>query len=144
MRRFTGAPVFSLGVAVSTAMLSMATLLRMGMIGWLEHDPGRFYFHLIPCAVLFMAAAFALERRGLRDDSRYFYPFAVAFTWAALSGLAAFHEPYAAWLKRAAPWTRGQVEYLFIVNAGIYFVFDRLCDRVQSAQVRMVGKSFAS
>ena len=142
LRRFTRAPVFSLGLAVALAMLSLATLLRMGMIGWLEDDPGRFYFHLIPCAVLFTAAGFALERRGLRDDSRYFYPFGVAFTWAALSGVAAFHEPYASWLKRAAPWTRGQVEYLFIVNAGIYFVLDRLCDRTPSAQVRVVGKSF--
>ena len=129
-------------LAVMAALLSLATLLRMGMIDWLENDPGRFYFHLIPCALLFMAAGFVLERRGLRDDSRYFYPFAVVFTWAALSGVAAFHEPYALWLKAAAPWTRGQVEYLFIMNAGIYFVLDRICDGTRSAQVRMVGKSF--
>lgn len=141
LRRFTRAPVFSLGLAVWLAMLCLATLLRMGMLGWLDNDPGRFYFHLIPCAALFIAAAFALERRGLCDDSRYFYPFAVAFTWAALSGLAAFHEPYRVWLNSAAPWTRGQVEYLFIVNAGIYCVLDRLCDRT-SAQMRAVGKSF--
>jgi predicted Ser/Thr protein kinase len=142
MRRFTHAPVFSLALAVTLAMLSMATLLRMGMIGWLENDPGRFYFHLVPCAALFMAAGLALERRSMRDDSRYFYPFAVAFTWAALSGVAATHAPYAAWLKSVAPWTRGQVEYLFMLNAGIYFFLDRLCERAGSAQVRMVGKSF--
>jgi hypothetical protein len=65
-----------------------------------------------------MAAGFGLERLRQPDDSRYFYPFAVAFTWAALSGVAAdFHEPYARWLKSVAPWTRGQVEYLFIGNA---------------------------
>ena len=141
MRRFTRAPVFSLMLAALAALLSLATLLRMGMLEWLDNDPGRFYFHLIPCAVLFMAAGFALERRRLTDDSRYFYPFAVAFTWAA-SGVAALHEPYARWLGAAAPWTRGQVEYLFYVNAGIYFVLDRICDWTPSAQVRMVGKSF--
>lgn len=142
MRRFTRAPAFSLMLAVMAAMLSLATLLRMGMLDWLDNDPGRLYFHLIPCALLFMAAGFALERRRLNDDSRYFYPFAVVFTWVALSGVASFHEPYAHWLKSAFPWTRGQIEYLFIVNAGIYLVLDRICDWTPSAQVRMVGKAF--
>lgn len=142
MRRFTGAAVFSLGVATALAALSLTTLLRMGLLDWIEKDPGRFYFHLIPAAALFMLVGLLLERRQLPDDSRYFYPFAVAFAVAALSGVAAFHEPYATWLKSAAPWTRGQVEYLFIANAAAYFVLDRLCDRAASAQVRMVGKSF--
>lgn len=142
IRRFTRAPVFSLMLALFAAMLSQVTLLRMGMLDWLDNDPGRYYFHLIPCALLFMAAGFALERRRLPDDSRYFYPFAVVFTWTALSGVALFHEPYAEWLKTVAPWTRGQVEYLFIINAGIYFVLDRVCDLVPSSQVRTVGKSF--
>jgi hypothetical protein len=66
----------------------------------------------------------------------------VAFTWAALSGLAGFHKPYADWLQRLAPWTRGQQEYLFLINAGVYFALDRLADRFQSEQVRMVGRSF--
>ena len=142
LRRFTRAPVFSLMFAAMAAMLCLATLLRMGMLGWLDDDPGRFYFHLLPCALLFLAAGYAFEKRRLTDDSRYFYPFAVAFTWAALSGVAAFHEPYAAWLKSAAPWTRGQVEYLFLVNAAIYFVLDRLFEHTRSAQLHTVGKSF--
>jgi hypothetical protein len=66
----------------------------------------------------------------------------VAFTWTALSGLAAFHKPYADWIQRLAPWTRGQEEYLFLINAGVYFALDRLADRFQSEQVRMVGRSF--
>jgi hypothetical protein len=142
LRRFTRAPVFSLMLAAMAALFALATLLRMGAIDWLENDPGRFYFYLMPCAALFMGGGFALERRRLTDDSRYFYPFAVVFTWAALSGLAAFHEPYAHWLKAAAPWTRGQVEYLFIVNAAVYLLLDRICDWTPSPQVRMVGKSF--
>lgn len=56
--------------------------------------------------------------------------------------MALFHEPYARWLKAAAPWTRGQLEYLFIVNAGIYLLLDRLCERTSSAQLHNVGKSF--
>ena len=142
LRRYTRAPVFSLMFAALSAMLCLATLLRMGAIGWLDEDPGRFYFQLLPFAALFMAAGFAFEHLRLPDDSRYFYPFAVAFTWAALSGLATYHQPWANWLKATAPWTRGQIEYLFLFNAGVYFILDRLCDRFPSAQVRMVGKSF--
>jgi len=142
LRRFTRAPVFSLMLAAMSALLCLATLLRMGMIDWLDRDPGHLYFDLIPCALLFMAAGFLFEHWRLPDDSRYFYPFAVAFTWAALTGVATFHEPWAKWLQSAAPWTRGQIEYLFILNAGAYFVLDRICDRFSSPQVRMVGKSF--
>jgi len=121
LRRFTRTPVFSLVFSSIGALWCLTTLLRMGLLDWLDNDPGRFYFHLLPRAALFMAAGFRLERLGLSDDSRYFYPFAAAFTWAALSGVATFHEPYANWLKATAPWTRGQIEYLFIGNAAIYF-----------------------
>ena len=142
LRRFTRAPVFSLMFATYAALLCLASLLRMGMLDWFDHDPGRFYFHLLPCALLFLIAGFTFERTRRPDDSRYFYPFAVAFTWAALSGVAAFHEPYAKWLNSAAPWTRGQVEYLFIVNAAIYFALDRLCRLQSSPQLRTVGHAF--
>jgi hypothetical protein len=142
LRRFTRAPVFSLMFAAYAAQLCIATLLRMGMLDWLDHDPGRFYFRLIPCALLFLVAGYLFERRRFPDDSRYFYPFAVAFTWVSLSGVAAFHEPYAHWLQAAAPWTHGRVEYLFMLNGAIYFTLDRLC-RLQSApQLRLVGHAF--
>jgi hypothetical protein len=81
LRRFTRAPVFSLMFATYAALLCLASLLRMGMLDWLDHDPGRFYFHLLPCALLFLIAGFTFERTRRPDDSRYFYPFAVAFTW---------------------------------------------------------------
>jgi hypothetical protein len=142
LRRFTRAPAFSLMFATYAALLSLATLLRMGMLDWLDHDPGRFYLHLLPCALLFLVAGFAFERLRRPDDSRYFYPFAVAFTWAALSGVAAFHEPYGKWLNAVAPWTSGQVEYLFILNAAIYFTLDRLCRLQSSPQLRTVGHAF--
>jgi hypothetical protein len=142
LRRFTRAPVFSLMFAAMSAMLCLATLLRLGVLDCLDRDSGRFYLDLIPCAVLFMAAGFVFERLRMPDDSRYFYPFAVAFTLAALSGVAVYHEPLANWLKATAPWTRGQIEYFFILNAGIYFLLDRVFDRFLSSQVRMVGKSF--
>ena len=142
LRRFTRTPVFSLVFSSIGALWCLTTLLRMGLLDWLDNDPGRFYFHLLPRAALFMAAGFRLERLGLSDDSRYFYPFAAAFTWAALSGVATFHEPYANWLKATAPWTRGQIEYLFIGNAAIYFALDRICERLPSAQVHLVGRAF--
>src|SRR5579871_1811080 len=142
LRRVTRAPVFSLMFATYAALLCLATLLRFGMLDWLDHDPGRFYFHLLPCALLFLVAGFVFERLRLPDDSRYFYPFAVAFTWAALSGVAAFHQPYADWLKSVAPWTRGQPEYLFIGNAAIYFTLDWLSRLQSSPLLRLVGHAF--
>jgi len=142
LRRLTRAPVFSLMNAVTAALLCLATLLRLGVLDCLDHDPGRFYLDLLPCAALFMAAGFSFERLKMPDDSRYFYPFGVAFTFAALSGLAGYDAQWANRLKSALPWTRGQVEYLFIGNAIVYFLLDRICDRFHSPQVRMVGKSF--
>jgi hypothetical protein len=66
----------------------------------------------------------------------------VVLTRAALSGVAAFHEPYSQWLNSVAPWTRGQKEYLFILNAAIYFTLDRLCRLQSSPQLRIVGHAF--
>jgi len=142
MRRFTRAPVFSLMFAAMAAMTYLATLLRMGMLDCLDRDPGRFYFRLIPAAALFLVAGYVFERSRKPDDSRYFYPFGVVFTWTALSGLAGFHKPYSDWIQHLAPWTRGQEEYLFLINAVIYFALDRIADRFPSEQVRMVGRSF--
>jgi hypothetical protein len=142
LRRFTRAPVFSLVFAAMSAMLCLATLLRLGVLDCLDRDSGRFYFDLLPCAALFLAAGFIFERRRMPDDSRYFYPFAVAFTLAALSGVAVYHQPWSDWLKAALPWTRGQIEYLFLLNAAIYMALDRIFDRASSSQVRTVGKSF--
>jgi hypothetical protein len=142
LRRFTRAPVFSLMFAGTAAMLCLATLLRMGMLEWVDRDPGRVYFHLVPCAALFLAAGYVFERLKLQNDSQYFYPFAVAFTWAALTGMAYSHEPYRKWLEASFPWTHGQVEYLFLINAAIYFTLDRFCERTASAQLHTVGKSF--
>jgi len=142
LRRFTRSSVFSLVFAGIVALFSLTTLLRLGMLEWLDKDPGRIYFHLIPIALVFFLGAIALEHSGRSSDSRYFYPIAVTFTFAALSGVALFHEPYAKWLQSVAPWTRGQVEYLFIINAGIYLLLQRVFERFHSSQLRMVAKSF--
>lgn len=142
LRRFTRSSVFSLIFSVMSALLCLVTLLRMGMLDWLESDPGRVYFRLLPFALLFFVVAFSIERLRRPDDSRYFYPVAVLFTLIALSGVAAFHEPYAQSLKAAAPWTRGQLEYLFVINAGIYVALQALSDRFPSAQMRAVAKAF--
>jgi len=145
LRRFTRAAVFSLVFAVMTALLCLATLLRMGMLEWLDEDPGKLYLRLVPVALLFLATGMSVERLRLAADSRYFYPLAVVFTWVALSGVAATHKPYREWLESLAPWTRGSIEYLFIINAGIYLVLQHACDRLASArmeQLRGVAKAF--
>ena len=87
---FLGAAA-ALALAVNIALLSLVTLLGMGLLEWLEQDPGKVYFYLIPIAVLFFAGGIVIERFGYASDSRYFYPFAVVFTLIALSGVAAFH-----------------------------------------------------
>jgi hypothetical protein len=142
LRRFTRSSVFSLVFSGMGALFSLATLLRLGMLDWLNNDPGRFYLHLIPIALIFFIIATALERWRRPADSRYFYPMGVTFTFAALSGVALFHDPYAKWLLSVAPWTRGQVEYLFIINAGIYLFLQILCKQFRSSQMRVVSKAF--
>ena len=112
------------------------------MVDWVENDPGRVYLHLIPIALVFFLVAIVLERLGYRTDSRYFYPLAVTFTFTALSGVAVYHDPYAKWLQSVAPWSRGQIEYLFIINAGIYLALQMICKRFQSEQLRTVAKTF--
>ncbi len=142
LRRFTRSSVFSLVLSTFAALLAVVTLLRLGLIDWLDTDPGRPYFYLIPWAVIFLAAGLALERRRLTGDSRYFYPFFVVFTYVSLTGLAAFHQPYANWLQAAAPWTRSQVEYLFLINAGVYLLLQWACEIPSSPQMRSVARAF--
>lgn len=142
LRRFTRASVFTLAFAFLASLFCLAGLLRMGAVEWLEKDPGRFYFQLLPYAALFLAGGFFVERLRHAEDSRYLYPFAILFTWTALTGVVTFHQPYADWLLHAAPWTRGQLEYLFILNAAVYFALDRVCDLLSTPQVRMVGRAF--
>jgi hypothetical protein len=142
LRRFTSSSVFSMAAAAGLCALSLVTLLRMGWLEWMAKDPGRFYFHLLPVSLIFFFVAFGLERAVRPLDSRYFYPFAVGFSYIALSGVALFHEPYAEWLKAAAPWTRGQIEYLFLINAAAYFALQAICDRIPTPQMRAVSKAF--
>src|SRR5260370_30599451 len=129
LRRFTKSSIFALMLSVLLSALCIVTLARSGMLEWLESDPGKVYFYLIPCAALFLVLGQVLERFGQAADCRYFYSFGVAFTLIALSGVALFHDPYAEGLKSTFPWTHGQVEYLFIINAGVYFLLQVISER---------------
>jgi serine/threonine protein kinase len=142
LRRFTRSSVFSLVLAFMGAMLCLVTLLRLGLLEWLDSDPGRVFLRLLPFALVFFILGIVIERLNLITDSRYFYFFGVAFTLVGLSGVAGMHQPYAEWLKSVAPRTRGQQEYLFILNAVIYLVLQQICDRFPSAQMRWVAKTF--
>lgn len=142
LRRFTRASVFSLVFAVMSATLTGVTLLRMGLLQWIDTDPGKPYLELIPYALLFFLAGMAIEQFQYPADSRYFYSVAVVATFASLSGVALYHEPYAQWLKHVAPRTRGQLEYLFIINAGIYLLLQTACERLPLTQMRAVAKTF--
>lgn len=142
LRRFTRSSVFSLVLAFMGAALCLVTLLRMGLLEWVDNDPGKTYLRLLPFALVFFLLGIAIERMRYPADSRYFYFFAVAFTLAGLSGVAGVHEPYANWLNSVAPRTRGQQEYLFMINAVLYLVLQHLCDRVPSPQMRWVAKTF--
>jgi hypothetical protein len=142
LRRFTHSSVFSMMIAMMGVALSLVTLLRLGWLEFTKDNPGWFYFRILPVAMLFFITAFAIERLRFPNDSRYFYPIAVVFTLIALTGLAAQHHPYQEWLERNLAWTRGQIEYLFIGNAAIYFVFQAIGDRFPSSQMRAVAKAF--
>jgi hypothetical protein len=142
LRRFTKASAFSLVLAAALALLSIVTLLRLGLLQWLADDFGRAFLYLLPIAAIFFVAAFTLEKSKNVSDARYFYPLGVAFTLLGLSGLASFHDPYAAWVKSVAPFTRGQIEYLFLLNASFYLVVQELCDRFGTEQLRSVGRAF--
>jgi hypothetical protein len=91
---------------------------------------------------LFFVCAFILERLKLTNDSRYFYPIAVALAFVAMSGLASDYEPFRERLDDALPWTRGEIEYLFILNAGIYLVLQTTLGRFAMSQVQAVAKAF--
>jgi serine/threonine protein kinase len=139
LRRFSRSSVFALVFAVATAVLSLVTLLRMGMLKWEGHE---IYVRLIPIALLFFVAGILVEKLRYASDSRYFYPFAVTFTLMALTGIAADYPAYADWLKKVAPWTRDQqIEYLFMINAGGYFLLQAICERV-SIQMHSVARVF--
>jgi hypothetical protein len=142
LRKFTRSSVFALVLSVMTAWLAIVTLLRLGLLEWFSSSPGWFYYRLIAVALLFFVSGFVLEHLELANDSRYFYPVAVFFTFVALSGLAGSHKPYHIWLQRTLPWTRGQLEYLFIINAGLYFLLQWLFERLSSPQTRVVAKAF--
>jgi serine/threonine protein kinase len=142
LRRFTRSSVFALVLSMMTACLYIATLLRLGLLEWVGSDPGWLYYRLIPIALLFFVIASTLEHLQLANDSRYFYPVAVFFTFVALSGLAGSHKPYRDWLQTTFPWTRGQREYLFIINAAVYFLLQWICEKLSSPQMRVVAKAF--
>jgi len=104
----------------------LATLLRMGMLDWLDNDHGRFYFHLIPCAVLFMAAGFGLERLRKPDDLPLFLSLRRRFhVGGAERGWQRTTSRTPAGSGSVAPWTRGQVEYLLSATpaSNIYHTF---------------------
>jgi|SRR6516162_1547582 hypothetical protein len=142
LRRYTRSSVFSLVASVMGVMLCVVTLARMGLIDWLNHEHSKLYFRLIPIAILFLACGYVLERLSLSNDSRYFYPVGVAFTFVAMSGLASDYQPFQDALKRVLPWTRGDIEYLFMVNAGLYFVLQMVFGHFSLSQLRAVAKAF--
>jgi serine/threonine protein kinase len=142
LRRYTKASVFSMELTFMSLLLAWVTLLRMGMLDWLEKDQGRPFLYMIPVAVVYFGAGHLLERLHLMGDSRYLYGHAVFVTYIALSGIALYHQPYAEWLQKVIPWTRGQVEYLFIINALIYWMLQFFCERVPSTLLPTVAKFF--
>jgi len=142
LRRYTRSSVFSLVTSVMGVLLCTVTLARMGLVDWLNNDHGKLYFRLIPIVLLFLVCAYVLERLNFPNDSRYFYPVAVALTFVAMSGLASDYEPFQNSLKRLLPWTRGEIEYLFMVNAGLYFFLQLLFGRLAMSQLRAVAKAY--
>jgi len=143
LRRFTRSSVFSLVFAIAAGFLCLIQLLQMGLLTW---EGGKIYSHLIPVAVLFFVLGMIIEKLRYPADSRYFYPIGTAFVWIALTGLASSND-YGIWnlqrIGRIASWDlRSQVAYLFLLNAGIYFVLQKICDRLPWDQLHSVARAF--
>lgn len=136
LRRFTRSSVFSLAYAIMLALVSIVFLLQMGLLEWIENEwLGYAYLHLLPVALTFFVIGMALERRGYLGDSRFFYPIAVGFTWISLSGLAYTHDGL-------LDFVGNDVEYLFLMNAVIYFALQGVCEQLPWAQLRSFGRAF--
>ena len=142
IRKQTRSSVFSLLIATLAAMLSGVIIAQLGLLEWMKTDPGRIYISLLPVAALFYIVACGVERWGFSADSRYLYPFGFIFTVAALSGIALYHDPLTRWLEYAFPWTRGQVEYLFLTNAVAYWMFQGVLFKVGTPHACASGKCF--
>lgn len=138
LRWITKASVFSLVMAFMASLLGLVTLLRFGMMKWEDY---LVFSRLLWIALIMFAIAFVLESVGQPNDSKQFYPYAVMFTIVALSGLATT-DKLRNLLESAAPVTRGQLEYFFIANAGIYYLLQKFFDRFNTPQLRNVAKVF--
>lgn len=142
LRRYTGATVFTLEMAFLSLLLSGATLLRMGLLDWVDKDPGRPFLYLLPVAAGYFLIGYLLEKSSRNSDSRYLHGHGVFLTYLSLSGIALFHEPYARWWQDIFPQSRGQVEYLFMINALIYWILQLVCEYLPSEQLHQVAKFF--
>ncbi len=144
LRRFTGSSVFTLVFSVMAVLFSLWSLLRLGAYDWLSD--GKVYAYFLPPAFLFLLAGGFLERRGYSNDSRYFYPAAVIFTVAALSGMAYYRreplEPVVEAAGALLPWVRGQIEYFFLLNGGLYYLLHAGVERIRLSQMQTVAKAF--
>jgi hypothetical protein len=138
LRRFTKASVFSMVLSVMTSLLGFVTLLRFGMMHWEDYQT---FSRFLWVALVLFVIGFVVERLRLTNDSKQFYPAAVFFTLLALSSLATT-EKMVDLLYSLLPFTRKQVEYLFIINAGIYFLLQRIFERLNTPQLRNVAKVF--
>jgi hypothetical protein len=136
LRRFTRSSVFMFSTAIAGALLAIVTLLRMGLLQWIMDERYTYaYFQLIPVALMFFAIGIAIEKWGYSEDSRPFYPIAVAFTWIGLSGMAYTHQGY-------LDFVGDDSEYLYLINAGIYFVLQSVCEALPWSRLQSVGRAF--
>jgi hypothetical protein len=136
LRRFTRSSVFMVSTAIAGVLLAVVTLLRMGLLQWIMDERYTYaYLHLIPVALTFFAVGIAIESRRYSEDARSFYPIAVGFTWIGLSGMAYTHEGH-------LDFVGDDYEYLFLINAAIYFVLHTLCEALPWSRLRSVGRAF--
>jgi serine/threonine protein kinase len=138
LRWITKSSVFSMMMALMASLLGLVTLLRFGLLKWEDYQA---FSRLLWVALVLFGIAFVIETMRQPNDSKQFYGYAVAFTIVAFSGLATTQK-MSEWLDAVAPFTRGKPEYLFILNAGIYYLVQRFFDRINTPQLHNVAKVF--
>ncbi len=128
LRGITRAPVFSLMLATCCCAALPGHALRMGMLDWLDNDPGRFYFHLHPCALLFYGRWFRVRTHAPAGRLALFLSIRRGLHLAALSGVAAFHGPTPSGSSRWRPGLAGRSSTYSSSTPLSISCLDRICD----------------
>ncbi|MCG8526821.1 MAG: serine/threonine protein kinase [Opitutales bacterium] len=134
--------IFSLLLSLNFVLAFLVYLAQIGLLDWIETEISELYIHLLLLGLILLIAAFFVEKNQCSDDSRYIHPLGFLITFISLTGIAYTREPLHQWLEITIPFTRGQAEYCFLINAMIYFGLQKWLDSIETPQMRRLALCF--